>query len=85
MKTFKLTTDDVVTAVRQAIAREGNEPGDQVVLAVLDDIDLGMPESFVQAAKAYLHDRLEREVLLDTREWEQFGMNLDRVVPNYIL
>jgi hypothetical protein len=75
----------VVGAIQSAFETEGHEDvGKDVLRAVLEDEELDVPASFFEAALEFLDLKLDREVLIDSVDWEKFEASLPAVIEKHV-
>jgi hypothetical protein len=75
----------VVGAIQSAFETEGYEDVDKVVLrAVLEDEQVDVPPSALEAALEFLDSNRDREVLIDADAWEDFERSLPAAVEKHM-
>jgi|HubBroStandDraft_4_1064222.scaffolds.fasta_scaffold112741_2 hypothetical protein len=75
----------VVGAIQSAFETEGHEDvGSDVLRAVLEDEQLDVPASAFEAALEFLASKRDREVLIDSADWEEFEASLPAVIEKHV-
>jgi hypothetical protein len=75
----------VVGAIQSAFEAEGYEDvGHDVLRAVLEDEKVDVPASALEAALEFLDSKRDREVLIDSVDWEDFEASLQAVVEKHV-
>jgi hypothetical protein len=75
----------VVGAIQSAFETEGYEDvGKDVLRAVLEDEQADVPASAFEAALEFLDSKRDREILIDSVDWEKFEASLPAVIEKHV-